>query len=122
MWGHRRFSRAIDKVRVRAAIDAAERLSSGQIVVSVSPWFWGSVEKVAWRAFSRLHVSNTCQQKRSEQFAVGQAVLNAMRHLFQEPVSRSFFEQSHQGLDLGLQLNKLRIQLCLRPAYRRQSG
>src|SRR5436305_9038695 len=51
--------RAIDDDRLRAAIAAAEARSSGQIVVSIAPWFWGSVERVAKRAFERLGVGHT---------------------------------------------------------------
>jgi uncharacterized membrane protein len=51
--------RGIDLARVRAAVEAAERATSGQIVVSVSRWFWGSVERNARRAFERLGVAHT---------------------------------------------------------------
>ena len=50
---------AIDTRRVHDAIENAERRTSGEIVVSVSPVFWGSVEKAAQRAFDRLGVANT---------------------------------------------------------------
>ena len=51
--------KAIDTDRVKAAIEEAERETSGEIVVSVAPFFWGKVEKAARRAFVRLGVSQT---------------------------------------------------------------
>jgi uncharacterized membrane protein len=53
---------AIDSNRLRDAIEQAERQTSGEIIVSVSPFFWGSVEKAARRAFVRLGVNNTRQR------------------------------------------------------------
>jgi len=51
--------RAIDADRIKAAIEEAERCTSGEIRVSVSRFFWGRVEPVAWRAFHRLGLSGT---------------------------------------------------------------
>jgi uncharacterized membrane protein len=51
--------RKIDTARVKSAIEEAERLTSGEIRVSVSRFFWGRLEPVAWRAFHRLGVSGT---------------------------------------------------------------
>jgi uncharacterized membrane protein len=53
---------AIDMDRVRKAIEDAERRTSGEIVVSISPLFYGSVEKAARRAFTRLGVAGTRQR------------------------------------------------------------
>ena len=50
---------SIESGRVKAAIEQAEDQTSGEIVVSVSPFFWGSVEKAARRAFARLGVTRT---------------------------------------------------------------
>ncbi len=50
---------SINSARVREAIAQAEKRTSGEIVVSVSPLFWGSVDKAARRAFNRLGVGNT---------------------------------------------------------------
>ncbi|MEO8844232.1 MAG: TPM domain-containing protein [Kofleriaceae bacterium] len=55
----RRLRKYIDHDRVRAAVEAGERTTSGEIVVAVSPWFWGNVERVAKRAFDRLGVGRT---------------------------------------------------------------
>lgn len=52
----------IDTAQVRAAIGRAEDRTSGEIVVSLSPLFWGSVEKAARRAFTRLGVAETRQR------------------------------------------------------------
>ena len=49
----------IDEARVRSAIEAAERRTSGEIVVSVADWFWGNPERAARHAFDRLGVANT---------------------------------------------------------------
>ena len=51
--------RAIDAPRVQRAIAAAERRTSGEIRVSVSPFFWGDVRHVAERAFERLGMTAT---------------------------------------------------------------
>lgn len=49
----------IDKDRVKQAIQKAERRTSGEICVSVSPLFWGSVWKAAERTFDRLGMTAT---------------------------------------------------------------
>ena len=51
--------RAIDVDRVKAAIAAAERATSGEIRVSVARFFWGGVRGAAERVFARLGVSKT---------------------------------------------------------------
>lgn len=55
----RQLLRNIDAARVREAIARAERVTSGEIKVSVAPIFWGSVEKAAERAFVRLGIIQT---------------------------------------------------------------
>jgi len=55
----RQLLRSIDAVRVKDAIARAERQTSGEVVVSVAPIFWGSVEKAAQKAFVRLGVIQT---------------------------------------------------------------
>jgi uncharacterized membrane protein len=49
----------VDPARVQAAIAAAERLTSCEIVVSVARFFIGNVERTVRRAFQRLGVANT---------------------------------------------------------------
>jgi uncharacterized membrane protein len=49
----------IDKDRIKQAIREAERRTSGEIRVSVSPLFWGDVRKAAEKAFERLGMSAT---------------------------------------------------------------
>lgn len=51
--------KAIDIAAVEAAIAAAEKLSSGEIRVTLSPFFWGSVHKAAESAFVRLGMTQT---------------------------------------------------------------
>ena len=53
---------SIDANRLRQAIEQAERQTSGEIVVSVSRLFWGSVDKAAQRAFERLGIARTKQR------------------------------------------------------------
>ncbi len=57
--GRRHLLKTIDRERVLEAIRAAERLTSGEIRVSVAPFFWGNVRKVAERAFARLKMTET---------------------------------------------------------------
>ena len=49
----------IDKDRIRQAIRKAERRTSGEIRVSVSPLFWGDVRTAAEKAFERLGMAAT---------------------------------------------------------------
>jgi uncharacterized membrane protein len=51
--------RTVDIERVKAAIAAAERAASGEIRVSVSRFFWGSVRRAAEKAFFRLGMTRT---------------------------------------------------------------
>jgi uncharacterized membrane protein len=51
--------RSIDTARIREAIAAAERQTSGEVRVSVATFFWGDVRKAAERAFERLGMSAT---------------------------------------------------------------
>jgi uncharacterized membrane protein len=52
----------VDQVQVVAAIRAAERVTSGEIRVSVAHFFWGDVEKTAEKAFRRLGMENTADR------------------------------------------------------------
>ncbi len=49
----------IDDDRVKAAIAAAEKRTSGEIRVSVSRFFWGSVRCAAEKAFNRMGMRQT---------------------------------------------------------------
>jgi len=49
----------IDRNRVREAVEAAERHTSAEIVVSIAPFFIGSVDRAARRAFERLGIAHT---------------------------------------------------------------
>lgn len=49
----------IDVARVREAVEAAERCTSAEIVVSIAPFFVGDVWTAARRAFARLGVART---------------------------------------------------------------
>lgn len=50
---------AIDKDRIKQAIQKAERRTSGEIRVSISPLFWGDVRKAAEKAFERMGMTAT---------------------------------------------------------------
>ena len=49
----------IDDDRIKAAIAASEKLTSGEIRVSVARFFWGSVRAAAGKAFTRLGMRDT---------------------------------------------------------------
>ena len=49
----------IDRDKIKDAIQKAEHRTSGEIRVSVAPFFWGNVEKLADKAFVRLGMTNT---------------------------------------------------------------
>jgi len=49
----------IDKDRIKRAIHEAERRTSGEIRVSLSPLFWGDVRKAAEKAFERMGMPAT---------------------------------------------------------------
>lgn len=55
----RKLLQVIDQEKIKTAIEAAERRTSGEICVSVAPYFWGNIEKAADRAFSRLGMTQT---------------------------------------------------------------
>jgi uncharacterized membrane protein len=55
----RRLFQLLDRERIRKTILEAEKRTSGEIRVSVAPFFWGRVRPVAERAFRRLGMSKT---------------------------------------------------------------
>ena len=55
----RKIRKLIDTERVLASIQSAERRTSGEIRVSIAPWFWGNVERAADKAFVRLGMTRT---------------------------------------------------------------
>lgn len=58
----RTLRRLVDEEAVKRAIVEAERLSSGEIRVSVSTYFWGSVRRTAEAAFTRLGMDRTAER------------------------------------------------------------
>ena len=50
---------SIDRERIKEAIQKAEHHTSGEIRVSVAPFFWGNVHKAAEKAFTRLGMTGT---------------------------------------------------------------
>ncbi len=55
----RQLLKAIDSGKIKESIRNAERRTSGEICVSVSPLFWGNVESAAKKAFDRLGMTRT---------------------------------------------------------------
>jgi uncharacterized membrane protein len=54
--------RVLDVRQIESAIAEAEKRTSGQIRVSLSPFFWGSTQRAAERAFVRLHMDRTANR------------------------------------------------------------
>jgi uncharacterized membrane protein len=55
----RKILKVIDTAKIEKAIEDAERLTSGEIRVTVSHLFWGDVRKAAEKAFVRLGMTQT---------------------------------------------------------------
>ena len=55
----RRLLKQVDVERLRAAIEAAERRTSGEIRVSISRLFWGDPRAAAESAFERMRMHET---------------------------------------------------------------
>lgn len=55
----KRWMQAVDGARVEKALREAERRTSGELRVSVAPFFWGNPEREANRAFDRLGMTRT---------------------------------------------------------------
>jgi uncharacterized membrane protein len=64
MWwlSRRRFARSFDAEAVRREIATAEAGTTGEIVVSLAPFFLGSVPAAARRTFARLGIANTSER------------------------------------------------------------
>lgn len=97
MLGMRRktLMRQIDNELVKQAILEAERQTSGEIRVAVSPLFWGSVHRAAEKAFSQLGMTST-----KERNAILFFVVPARRRFtvlgdvgIHEKVGQEFWEQ-----------------------------
>ena len=58
----RKLLKSIDTEKIRDAIRDAERKTSGEIRVSIAPFFYGKVRPVAEKAFLRLRMTNTRQR------------------------------------------------------------
>lgn len=56
---HRKLLKLIDTEKIKKAIKTAEHRTSGEIRVSVSPYFWGKIRPVAEKAFNHLGMSKT---------------------------------------------------------------
>ena len=58
----RAWIKSLDVDRIRRAIADAEKLTSGEIRVSVSRFFWGKIPPAAERAFGRMKMKKTGQR------------------------------------------------------------
>lgn len=58
----RKLRKLVDEARVQQAIESAERMTSGEICVSVAPLVLGNVRRKAERAFVRLGMVATRQR------------------------------------------------------------
>jgi uncharacterized membrane protein len=58
----RSLRKCVDEARIVEAIREAERVTSGEIRVSVASFFWGDVEKTADKAFRRLGMARTADR------------------------------------------------------------
>jgi uncharacterized membrane protein len=59
LWFLTHIGRSLDRERIAAAIAEAEAKSTGEIVVSLAPFFIGSIERAAERAWKRLGMART---------------------------------------------------------------
>lgn len=59
MVGGRKRARFADTSRIGAAIDEARTITSAPIHVSIAPYFWGSVQRTAERAFAKHRLDRT---------------------------------------------------------------
>jgi len=57
--GRRSFRKLIDTRKVEDALRAAEAKCSGELRVSVAPFFWGDIRRAAEKAFVRLDMTAT---------------------------------------------------------------
>jgi uncharacterized membrane protein len=55
----RKLMKTVDSEKIKAAIAAAERATSGEIRVSVARFFWGNVRRAAEGVFARLGMTRT---------------------------------------------------------------
>jgi uncharacterized membrane protein len=55
----KKLMQVIDREKIKKAIQAAELRTSGEICVSVAPFFWGNIHKAADKAFARMGVART---------------------------------------------------------------
>lgn len=55
----RKLQKLIDTEQVERTITAVELRTSAEIRVSITPWFWGSIDQAADRAFVRLGMTKT---------------------------------------------------------------
>jgi uncharacterized membrane protein len=59
MMTRRSLLKKLDIPALEAAITRVEQQTSGEIRVSIAPWFWGNVRRAAEQAFERLGMDET---------------------------------------------------------------
>ena len=70
----------------------------------------------------RLHISDTRQEQRGDDVAVGQALLDSCGHFLEQRVARRLFEQADEGFDLRLEANDLGVKERLGGGNRAEPG
>src|SRR5215470_15031498 len=107
MMTRKKLLQIIDREKIRNAIQAAEHRTSGEICVSVAPFFWGSIDKAADKAFVRMGVANTKQHNGVLFFVVpsrrkfvvlgDQAIHERVGQEFWDAVATSVSEKFREG-------------------------
>ncbi len=101
MVNRHRLHRFVDKARIRAAIAAAETVTSTPIHVSVAPYFWGDVRRTAERAFASRRRSGVLifvVPARREFAIVGDAGAHAaLGQAMWDALARGFAQQLQDG-------------------------
>ena len=99
--------KAVDTKRIEEAIRNAEQRTSGEICVSVSRLFWGSVEGAARKAFDRMGITGTRDRNgilffivpsRRKFVVLGDAGIHAkVGQAFWQSVADALSAKFHQG-------------------------
>jgi hypothetical protein len=69
-----------------------------------------------------LDVLHARDEEAREQFAIAEASLNAGRDFFEEPVAGRLLDEPHDGGDLGVEAERVRIERGLGGAHGREPG
>lgn len=119
LFGKRGLMKRLDLPRIERALKEAEQRTSGEIRVSVAPFFWGNVRKAAERAFEHLGMTATRERNgvlffvvpsRHQFVVLGDAGIHArVGQSFWEDVARAVSERFHAGDFTGGLENGIRV-------------